>query len=254
MKTVLTTAEKNARSINWGSEQAQRPHTLSREENDLRDDLETAFVALEGRTNMPRIDGYTGANDNSEEGTHNLVIKGKGFLAGRAQASASVTMTAKTLTINAVRPGTDGNNLTVTFSNTGDRGASVWTVNGNDIACALKAAAGAPNGDFTELNTTLVGTPEVARLITLNLNGNGAIAAAEVSKTSLSGGTGNGLTLTSYQFSNAASTSLNLIGVTDTAITVQDDQIKVAVGEIHSYTLKSHTAEAQAPFSTTVVA
>jgi hypothetical protein len=91
MRTVLTTAQRNARSLSFGSEEAARPHSLTREVDDLRNDIEDAFVALESGANLPIIGNFTGSIDNGAQGgTSSLAINGSNLLANRVQASAVI--------------------------------------------------------------------------------------------------------------------------------------------------------------------
>ena len=55
MSRVLTTAQKSARSISFGSEQGERPHSLTREVADLRGDVELAINKIESGDGFPRL-------------------------------------------------------------------------------------------------------------------------------------------------------------------------------------------------------
>ena len=123
MKTPLTQAQKASRSINFGSQQGERPHSLTRELSDLRNDIEEAFVSLEGNSSTPVIQSlfltrtnFTNAGNGGADQIQNLKLYGKNFFAGRAQASIKIYATGSLdnyITLTAILPGTSYNAWTV---------------------------------------------------------------------------------------------------------------------------------------------
>ena len=89
MALLRNTKEKNLRSVSFGHEQAERPHSVDREVNDLREDVELAFERLEGRDSLPEIHDDT-IDANSGAGTVGCALLGINFLAGRSLASLTL--------------------------------------------------------------------------------------------------------------------------------------------------------------------
>ena len=111
MALLRNTNEKNLRSVSFGHEQAERPHSVTREVNDLREDVELAFSRLEAGTSLPFITSFDSTQGFIFNANSTLTaLSGINFLAGRDQAS----LTLNNLKIDAVRPGTSGNDITVT--------------------------------------------------------------------------------------------------------------------------------------------
>jgi hypothetical protein len=238
MRTVLTTAQRNARSLSFGSEEAQRPHSLPREVDDLRNDVESAFVAVEGKAGMPVISHWTGAISEAGGGTDSLVLKGANFLAGRAQASKVISG----ITFTAHRPGVGGNviaieiveaenaddNLLVTEADN-----TVTITLGKDGDGALDPVKNAAADVVQAVNAASV-------LVSASQDGAAALSAA-VSATSLEGGTGNGLVVSLWH--GAGANPVDVISVSNTSISVKDDQLAaVAEGDVVGISVMSHTA------------
>lgn len=228
LRTVLTNSEKAARSLSFGSEQAARPHTLTREVSDLRDDVEAAVVRLEGRDSQPEIGAYSGKIGVTDGGTTSLILYGRNFLAGRAQASVLLNTG---LTITAIRPGTAGNALSIEVEvgdeldvAEADGVVTVTLADGDNTASDVADAINAASVLVTA--SAAVGAPAL----------NAAIEAK-----SLAGGTGEGLSVFGYLHS-AAPVSLALKSVSNTAITLEENQLLGSAGQIAGIVVESHTA------------
>lgn len=237
MRTVLTTAQRNARSLSFGSEEAQRPHSLPREVDDLRNDVESAFVAVEGKAGMPIISHWTGAIT-AGNGTDSLVLKGANFLAGRAQASKVISG----ITFTAHRPGVGGNVIAIEIveAENADDDLSVTEADntvtitlGKDDAGALDPVKNAAANVVQAVNAASV-------LVSASQDGAAALSAA-VSATSLEGGTGNGLVVSLWH--GAGANPVNVTSVSNTSISVKDDQLAgVVAGDVVGISVMSHTA------------
>ena len=228
MALLRNTKEKNLRSVSFGHEQAERPHSVGREVNDLREDVEVAFSRLEAGTDIPLITSYDATQGFSNDGNSTLVaLEGINFLAGRDQAS----LTLNSLTFSAVRPGTDGNNITITVVKGEADDDLLASIDGNDItlrlgcdnAGDLAAAKNTNDKILTEINTTRVAT--IGTLITASVAAGqgGASDLAVTAKSSLSGGSGNGFILRMYGNTANADVKyedLEISTLTDTSITI----------------------------------
>lgn len=228
MALLRNTAEKNLRSVSFGHEQAERPHSVGREVNDLREDVEVAFSRLEAGTDIPLITSYdTGTTFSAANDSTLIALEGINFLAGRDQAS----LTLNSLTFSAVRPGTDGNNLTITVVKGAPDDALLASIAGNDItirlgcdaAGDLDAAKNTNDKIITEINVTQVAT--IGTLITASVAAGqgGASDLAVTAKSSLSGGSGNGFILRMYGDTAVAGVKyedLEISALTDTNMTI----------------------------------
>lgn len=229
LRSVLTNSEKAARSISFGSEQAARPHTLTREVSDLRDDVEAAVVRLEGHDSLPEIGAYSGKVDDSDNGTASLILYGRNFLAGRAQASV---LLSAGLTITAIRPGTAGNSLSIEV----EEGDALAVAEADGVVTVTLAAGDNSAADIvTAINNASV-------LVHASATNDAAAISAAISAKTLSGGTGEGLSVYGY-LHNAAPVSLPLKSVSNSAITVADGGLAAATaGQVAGFVVESHTA------------
>ena len=238
-QNILTNAEKQARSVSFGSEQAERPHTLQRELRDLRSDVESAFSALEQGTSFPLITTYDLAVASASNDTVDAKgFKGANLLAGRSLA----TLTIGDLTFSGLK-GAASNNVTVTVA-APDGGLAVSVV-GNDIT--ISPAAG--GSTYAAIAGAINGSAPAKKLITVTDDGAGNSADAAVAKQSLSGGTGNGVTLLAYDDSNTKTDITEAITkLTDTQVIVADNTGVGSVtgaGSIVGFVFTSHTARSQ---------
>ena len=112
MALFRNNAENAKRSTSFGSEQPERPHSVGRELNDLREDVESAFAKLESQTSIPVIISGTLQYKNADNKVNaNCRLDGVNFLAGQTQAS----VTLDKLTFSSTYPGTAGNSINVTI-------------------------------------------------------------------------------------------------------------------------------------------
>ena len=239
MRTVLTTAQRNARSLSFGSEEAARPHSLTREVDDLRNDIEDAFVALESGANLPIIGNLGGSIVNGAAGgTSSLAINGSNLLASRVQASAIIA----DITFSAVLPGTAGNDIDIVIvvGNANDN-LSVSDTN-NTVTITLGADAnGDPDDAKNAAGLVVAAVNSGSALINASEDGADPVSAA-VASTSLSGGTGRGLVATAFHGSD--SESLTISSVSNSSITFADSQLQgLTAGDMVGIVLSSHTAQ-----------
>lgn len=237
-KSPLTNADRAARSLSFGAEQPDRPHTVQREVGDLRSDVERAVLALEGRDAFPDLLTSTGGIG-AANGTDSLVLFGRNFLAGRAQATARVGGVDYT----ACRPGTPGNAITIavvagngvlSVDVAGDA-ITVTLADGGSTAAAIAAAVNASASAKKLVSAAAVaGAPDVT---------------AAISATALSGGTGEGLKVISYYVADGVLTTTELTVsalITNSKITLTDAQLDgTAVNDRVAIAIESHTARTQ---------
>lgn len=238
-QNILNNAEKQARSVSFGSEQAERPHTLQRELRDLRSDVESAFSALEQGTSFPLITTYdlaVASATNDTDGAKGFF--GANLLAGRSLA----TLTIGDLTFSGLK-GATSNNVTVTVA--APDGALAVSVVGNDITIS-PAAAGST---YTDIAAAINASSDAKALITVTDDESGNSASAAVAKQSLSGGTGNGVTLLAYDDTNNKTDITSAITkLTDTQVVVANDTdvgTVTGAGSIIGFVFTSHTARSQ---------
>ena len=255
-KTVLTAAQKAKRSTSFGSELPERPHTLTREVDDLRSDVESAFSRLEAHSSIPVIlsgDVQYAAADDSVSA--NSSLHGVNFLAGQVQAS----LTLNNLKFTSILPGTAGNSFTV---------AVVKAANPNDnLAVALNGGAFTitlgvdANGDLDAAKNTnnlikaAFDTAGANKVVSEVLNAAGGDSdLAVVSASNLAGGTGDGATLHAHAL-GAVAVSIPIVSFSDTLITVAADTAPVgvvAVKDVVGIVLESNRAKSN-PFHAVVI-
>lgn len=258
MSRVLTTAQKNARSISFGSEQGERPHSLTREVADLRDDIELAINKIEGGDGFPRlialpaIGGGAGAAPLSLADT--AIIHGKNLLAGRAQASATVG----SIVFTAILPGTSGNDISVVLADpAGNNQALGAAFAANTLTISLATdGAGAITSTLNDIVAKVNGEGGHAYKVraALAAGANGADVATAVASTALTGGSGQGVSLVSHVVVNNAIATLDLSNLiaqfTDTEIHMPNtngaatpiNAGNVDTASVCSIELASHTA------------
>ena len=266
MKTPLTQAQKASRSINFGSQQGERPHSLTHELADLRSDIEEAFVSLEGNASTPVITAikldrtnFTTGGDGGSDHLKALTIQGKNFFAGRAQASINIYATGSIdnfITLTAILPGTSYNAWTV-VALANPVGANqalnidVDTVNkvitiqlDTDANGAIEnAAANALSAIRTALSTD---TDVTANFVVSAVQGDDTdIITSAIASTSLSGGEGQGVSVSVHQVGQADK-SLTVVTASDTSLVMASNEDLVAaptVGDEIGFSVTSHTAE-----------
>lgn len=242
-QNILSTSEKKLRSVAFGSEQAERPHSVQREVRDLREDVERAFEALESGTNAPEIHRDTlvaDASDNDCEGS----IKGINLLAGRGVASVAIGE----LTFFGLQ-GEAGNKVSITI-NTGT-GALGVAVSGTDITVTLA------NGGSTssQIKGAIDGDANAKVLVAVDASGSSNVTAA-VAKTSLTGGSGDGISLFVYRDNGTVvdlSSSIKSISDTKIALNSNSPLTGNSGNDVIAFVLKSHTVRC-APIQVTVAA
>jgi hypothetical protein len=260
MKAPLTDSQKASRSINFGSQQGERPHSLGRELRDLRNDIEEAFVAFEGNDNLPVITGVnhvrTNFNNagNAQNGAklriNNLTLHGTNLLAGRSAASIKVYATGSTanyLTVSSIRPGIAGNSLAVEVVSAGaDNDLSVDITDGKitvSLACAGGVIKDAADNNLTAIKAAIDGEIDDDFIVAIT-GDNTDIISAVIASANLAGGTGEGLEVVCSQDGTAV--NLKLVSASNSSIvlvTNQDLGAQAAVGDAIGVSVSSHTAQ-----------
>jgi len=257
MKAPLTDSQKASRSINFGSQQGERPHSLGRELRDLRNDIEEAFVAFEGNDNLPVITGvnhvrtkFTVAGNNNILHIDALTLHGTNLLAGRSAASIKVYATGSTanyLTVSSIRPGIAGNSLAVEVVSAGaDNPLSVAIADGKitvSLACAGGNILDAAANSLANIKSAIDGQID-DDFIVAETGDNTDIISAVIASANLAGGTGEGLEVVCSQ--NGTAVNLKLTSASNSSIVLvnaQDLGAVGAVGDAIGVSVSSHTAQ-----------
>jgi len=207
-KTVLTSAQKAARSSSFGSELPVRPHTLTREVDDLRSDVEDAFARLESHASIPVL--Y--ANNVILSGTDKDVsadasIYGANLLCGQVQAS--VTINDVTFTVS--NPGVAGNAYSVEIT----QGAGALAVSfANDVLTVELAAANSTNTQVAD--AVNLAANKFNATVDANAGANAVVAAA----VSASGGVGSGVQLLIHSAGTSSDFSADISSFSDSEIEI----------------------------------
>lgn len=240
MAQLRNTKEKNLRSVSFGHEQAERPHSVDREVNDLREDVELAFERLEGRDSLPEIHDDT-IDANSGAGTVGCALLGINFLAGRSLAS--LTLDAA---LNIQAPGVVGNEISVTV--VAGAGEAI-VVTGKHIEITTNDGV----SDANSIKTLIDGEGAAkALVVTSVVAGQGGTAINAASKASLAGGSGDGFSATIYNATKGTSLAipqndLTLVTVlSGTALTIAGAGLAGDAGDKCAVAFESHTARAVA--------
>ena len=270
MKAPLTQKQKTDRSINFGSQQGVRPHSLDRELNDLRGDVEAAFVSIESNAQSPVIHSYvldktrfTAAGNGNKLGVDDLTINGKNFFAGRSRASVTLFSTGSitdSIALTSIVTGTSYNDWSLVIqAAAGNNGALGVAVNNKVITLSLDtdgsgAIENAAANNLTEIRAVLVASSDITdNFVVSAISGDATkIISSAVSSTSFSGGEGLGLTVSGYQPGQDAK-DLVIASATDTQIVLKSDQTFAAIGVVGQsvgFQVTSHTSESNTFFET----
>ena len=211
-KTVLTSAQKAARSSSFGSELPERPHSLTREVDDLRSDVEAAFARLESQTSIPVIyqNNIIPQNVNSKVSA-DATIHGANLLCGQTQASVTIA----NITFTAILPGTAANAFSVEIVLGGAGVALSSAFNANKLTITLADGGSSNNNVRDEVNS------DRANKVTAVVNANGAVDCAVAAATSLSGGIGSGVNLLIHSSGTADDFSADINTFNDSQITLK---------------------------------
>ena len=211
-KIVLTSAQKAARSSSFGSEIPERPHSLTREVDDLRSDVEAAFARLESQTSIPVI--YQ--NDiipktNNKKVSADATIHGANLLCGQTQASVTIA----NITFTAILPGTAANAFSVEIVQ-GGAGVVLGSAFAGDKLTITLAEGGSSNDDVkNDVNS------DRDNKITAVVNANGGVDCAVAAATSLSGGIGSGIQLLIHSSGAADNFNDDIATLSDSKITLK---------------------------------
>jgi len=177
-------------SKSMAPEHAVRPHLAkgTSEVGDLRLDVDDSFERFEQLTDWPRVVEVPGGNILSIGGTPvSAACVGVNLLQGKAKATLTLGTGTSELVVNACRPGTPGNAITLALL-TG--GAESISVVGDDIEVTINTGTSTP----ASVVALLDGDAAAARLVKSVSAGVGVIAIAAA--TNLAGGTGSGFVVT----------------------------------------------------------
>lgn len=264
MKAPLSNADKARRSIVFGSHQGERPHSLTREMQDLRNDIEEAFVSLEGGDQLPQIHSvvhdrtnFTVAGNAGKLHIEDLVIAGDNLLGGRVQASAKLFATGSTanfLTLSSIRPGTAGNSLSFEAVNAGAGEALAAAVANGKLTITLATNGGGDvladgSNSLSNIKTAIdAAFDDDFAAAVLSGDGDDEITAV-ISESNLLGGTGEGVSVIASQ-PGQDDKQLKLSAMSDSSITVQDQDLAAAgvVGQVVGIFINSHTGKSNVCF------
>lgn len=181
---------------------------------DLRDDVETGFLAMEARTGFPMLEWLDlgAAGGITADGSVDIVARGSNLLNGGAFA----TITIAGLTLDAVIPGTTANGYSAAIVDTLGGGLTL-----DFTAGLLTIDQGGSASDEDTIATAInnAGSPAFG-LIRANSAGGGAMAVA--SEVSLAGGLGDDF---SASIAGVAVPLLHPVGAATAAASMSDTSI-----------------------------
>jgi hypothetical protein len=246
-KSPLTASEKADRSLAFGSEQAALPHSVSREVGDLREDVEHGFERVEARTHIPEIHRSSLAISAADDAVDaDGTLSGISFLAGRAQASATIGG----VTFSSVQPGkakNDTYSVRVVLAG-GNNAALAAAYAAGVLTITLGTGAGGAADNAKNTNTLIAAAVNALKNGHIQATVTGVGAASNIgvtAATELTGGTGAGFSITAYDAAGTATNILpGLIRLSDTSLTLKDDTVvgSVAEGDVIAIVFTSHTA------------
>lgn len=219
-KTVLTSAQKAARSSSFGSELPERPHTLTREVDDLRSDVEAAFARLESHGSIPVIYANNIILDNSSKNVSaSASIHGANLLCGQTQAS----ITINDITFTVSNPGVAGNAYSVEITQgVGALGVSF----ANDVLTVELAGANSTNDQVADAVNA------GANKFNATVNANGGANAVVAAAASASGGIGAGVQLLIHSAGSSVDFSADIASLSDSQIDIIASGVAFATGPV----------------------
>ena len=230
-KFVLTAAQKAERSSSFGAEAPERPHTLTREVDDLRSDVESAFAKLESHASIPMLyaNDIILKNANSDVSA-DASIYGVNLLCGQTQASVTIN----DITFTVSNPGVAGNAYSVEI--TQGVGALSATF-ANDVLTVELAAANSTNDEVAA--AVNAGANNFNATVNANNGQNAVVAAAR----NASGGIGAGVQLIIHSAGASVDFSADIASMTDSEISIIHSSVAFAtapvVGSVGSVMVKS---------------
>ena len=235
-KTILTNAQKAKRSHAFGSELAERPHTLSREEDDLRSDVESAFLKQEQHLAGPVIyfNNIILSNGDSKLNADGSVY-GTSLLCGQTQASVTIN----DLKFTVRNPGIAGNSLSVKIEQGGGGLAVAFA---NSLLTITLANGGSSNDDIAAaINAVIESDIKFSATVLNGAGGNNAVIADQVSA---SGGVGAGIDLIVKHLGDSDSLIADALVISDSLIKLDGDQTALttqpAVGSMPAIIIKNN--------------
>lgn len=176
-------------SKTFGTEIQNLPRVAGREVMDLRSDIESAVVKLEGKVDFPSLGKVTGGASVSIGAVPVAkAIAGLSLLQGCARATKAFGVGTAAITLTANRPGTPGN--AVQYEAVQGAGAIAVALVGSKITVTLAAAGSTAN----DVKSALDADTAIAALVQVVSGGAGTVLVTPLA--SLEGGTGSGLEVT----------------------------------------------------------
>ena len=232
-KTVLTSAQKAARSSSFGSELPERPHTLTREVDDLRSDVEAAFARLESHGSIPVIYANNIILKNADSDVSaDASIHGANLLCGQTQASVTIN----DITFTVSNPGVAGNAYSVEIT----QGAGALDVSfANDVLTVELDVGNSTNTEVADAVNAGANKFNATVNANANANANAVVAAAS----SASGGIGAGVQLLIHSAGSSVDFSADIASLSDSQIGIVHSNVAFvtapAVGSVGSVMLKN---------------
>ena len=160
-------------------------------------------------------------------------ILGTGFVGNQVKASVVMgTASAANghITFTAVRPGADGNDISITFVGGGGGGSgAVVSVVGNDITVTLETGV----ATFANIETAINAHADAKYLVLAAKGGTGVTVAVAEAQTYLEGGEGDGVTLT------IAGNPADIVSISNTVIVYDIDLTGESEGDMALVELRS---------------
>lgn len=164
----------------------------SGELGDLRDDVEKAIVRMEARNyTHPEIDWIDGGAP--AVGGGDAIIKGRNLLQGQTFATLTLFTGTSELVFTALKPGADGNAITIALADGGTAGSEAVAKTGNAFVITIEVgvstadqiatavnADGADSDGYLRCNGGGAGTSQIVTAATAMTGGVGKVSSASL--------------------------------------------------------------------------
>ncbi|MCK4306551.1 MAG: hypothetical protein KAY24_20075 [Candidatus Eisenbacteria sp.] len=175
-------------SKSFGTQRAQKAHLLrgsgglQAEVQDVRNDTEDGFQALEARTGFPELDAVDGAGPSAAGG--DMVLLGRALLQGQTFDKLVLWLTTSAVTITCLTPGKS--RFTIQITDGATAGSEVVTKTGNAFVIQIEATVSTANQIATAINANAADSDGYLRATSGGADAVNAIAVV----TAMAGGAG----------------------------------------------------------------
>lgn len=167
-------------SKSFGAQRAMKAHLLrgtgglQAEVQDVRNDTEEGFQALENRTGFPEMDAIDGDGPSAAGG--DMVLVGRELLQGQSFDALALWLTTSMVTITCLKPGNSG--FTIQVTGGGTAGSETVTKTGNLFVIDIEPTVSTANQIATAINANGADSDGYLRAASGGAGTTNAIAAA----------------------------------------------------------------------------